>query len=325
MLSSLAKLYEEGRVMKQRNSELEDQLTKCVCRIGSSSQSSSSNPDVKTMLGKYLRADSYRKALVWQKRYLLVLLAGDNSCQEPVFQVTKDYSLGRLAKFRSLVHGVIAVIRMRFLVKRWRTGKRAGAYKPSNTPTTPRALSEAPVTARSSGGVPSLDLSSCQSPVPVSLTSPSIPRSMKSMSVPNYPQFQPINPPHPKPSSLSSPRQPPTFARSNSFKSPLPRVPQNISNDNHSLGSSTSSQSRHPFTGNTPPTRDVKVRRSRSSASQYMAGVSEVPVRRSLESKMTGSKTNTTLAAVGDAELQKDLEEYFHRFGSIQRGRGKHQ
>ena len=138
MLSSLAKLYEEGRVMKQRNSELEDQLTKCVCRIGSSSQSSSSNPDVKTMLGKYLRADSYRKALVWQKRYLLVLLAGDNSCQEPVFQVTKDYSLGRLAKFRSLVHGVIAVIRMRFLVKRWRTGKRAGAYKPSNTPTTPR-------------------------------------------------------------------------------------------------------------------------------------------------------------------------------------------
>ena len=56
-----------------------------------------------------------------------------------------------------------------------------------------------------------------------------------------------------------------------------------------------------------------------------MAGVSEVPVRRSLESKMTGSKTNTTLAAVGDAELQKDLEEYFHRFGSIQRGRGKHQ
>ena len=79
------------------------------------------------------------------------------------------------------------------------------------------------MTARSSGGVPSLDLSSCQSPVPVSLTSPSIPRSMKSMSVPNYPQFQPINPPHPKPSSLSSPRQPPTFARSNSFRSPLPR------------------------------------------------------------------------------------------------------
>ena len=26
MLSSLAKLYEEGRVMKQRNTELEDQL-----------------------------------------------------------------------------------------------------------------------------------------------------------------------------------------------------------------------------------------------------------------------------------------------------------
>ena len=59
--------------------------------------------------------------------------------QEPVFTVTRDYTLTSSSRFRSAVHSVIAVIRMRFLVKRWRTGKRAGAHSSSVvTPTTPR-------------------------------------------------------------------------------------------------------------------------------------------------------------------------------------------
>ena len=137
MLASLANLYEEGRVMKARNVELEDQLQMMTSSTDMSF--SSSSQDTKALPGKYLRADSFRKALIWQKRYLLVLIGGEALTTEPVFPVTRDYRLAPLARFRAAVHGVTAVIRMRFLVKRWRTGKRAGAYLPTTgTPTTPR-------------------------------------------------------------------------------------------------------------------------------------------------------------------------------------------
>merc|ERR550532_333266 len=257
MLSSLAKLYEEGREMKKRNLELEDLMARCVCSRASHHQDSRSHQ------ARYLRAESFRKALIWQKRYLLVLISGDIS-PDPVFVVERDYRLDRLGRFRALVHGVIAVVRMRFLVKRWRTGKRAGAYT-TPTPTTPV--------------LPSLDFS----PSP----SPTLSRVGKTQSLSNYPltannRLPPV-----------SPRNPPTFARSNSFKSPFPR-------DTASQASSSTSSSRPPaFTGQTPPTREVKVRRSAS-----------LSVRRSLD---------TNLGAVADQQLQTDLEEYFRRFGSLQR------
>ncbi|KAJ4436139.1 hypothetical protein ANN_18766 [Periplaneta americana] len=44
---------------------------------------------VKNLLGKYLRAESYRKALVWQKRYLLVVLGG--------YQESEAITVSRLA------------------------------------------------------------------------------------------------------------------------------------------------------------------------------------------------------------------------------------
>ena len=74
-----------------------------------------------------------------------------------------------------------------------------------------------------------------------------------------------------------------------------------------------------PFTGLTPPTKEARgVRRSRSSVtpSQEVQGA-----RRSLDTNLGAA--NTTLAAVKDEEMQRDLENYFQRFGSIQRGRGK--
>ena len=56
-----------------------------------------------------------RKALIWQKRYLLVTLHGDSPPgQESVFLVTKDFHLGGQGRFRSAVHTVIAVIRYKY-------------------------------------------------------------------------------------------------------------------------------------------------------------------------------------------------------------------
>lgn len=87
----------------------------------------------------FLRSESYRKALVWQKRYLSLLLSS--------YQEAELLSLGRLARmsgsrkmlvadisppegsnirFRVVVHSVIAIHRMKFLVRRWKKTKRSG-------------------------------------------------------------------------------------------------------------------------------------------------------------------------------------------------------
>merc|ERR1740128_400740 len=85
-----------------------------------------------------LRAESYRKALVWQKRYLSLLLSS--------YQESEMLALGRLAKMsgarrtlvadtatcnqtkpslKVVVIAMTAVTRMKFLVKRWRKSRRS--------------------------------------------------------------------------------------------------------------------------------------------------------------------------------------------------------
>lgn len=45
---------------------------------------------MKYLHGKYLRSESYRKALIWQKRYLLVVLGG--------YQESEAITVSRLAQ-----------------------------------------------------------------------------------------------------------------------------------------------------------------------------------------------------------------------------------
>ncbi|KAG1929013.1 A-kinase anchor protein [Pimephales promelas] len=99
------------------------------------------NTALKRLYGKYLRAESFRKALVYQKKYLLLLLGGFQECEEATLSLiarmggqpththshTSLESIGRqrrgFTRFRSAVRVCIALSRMRFLVKRW---QRAG-------------------------------------------------------------------------------------------------------------------------------------------------------------------------------------------------------
>uniref|UniRef100_A0A3Q3QEQ2 Pericentrin/AKAP-450 centrosomal targeting domain-containing protein n=1 Tax=Monopterus albus TaxID=43700 RepID=A0A3Q3QEQ2_MONAL len=86
------------------------------------------------MYGKYLRSESFRKALIYQKKYLLLLLGGFQECEEatlsllsrmggrPSLSSLESLSHQRrrgLTRFRSAVRVSIALSRMRFLVKRW--------------------------------------------------------------------------------------------------------------------------------------------------------------------------------------------------------------
>ncbi|XP_052388859.1 A-kinase anchor protein 9 isoform X4 [Carassius gibelio] len=90
------------------------------------------NTALRRMYGKYLRSESFRKALIYQKKYLLLLLGGFQECEEATLSLIARMSsfpehglesvgLQRrgLTRFRSAVRVSIALSRMRFLVKRW--------------------------------------------------------------------------------------------------------------------------------------------------------------------------------------------------------------
>ncbi|XP_026156744.1 A-kinase anchor protein 9 isoform X2 [Mastacembelus armatus] len=91
------------------------------------------NAALKRMYGKYLRSESFRKALIYQKKYLLLLLGGFQECEEATLSLLSRMggrpspssleSLSQrrrgLMRFRSAVRVSIALSRMRFLVKRW--------------------------------------------------------------------------------------------------------------------------------------------------------------------------------------------------------------
>ncbi|XP_077446103.1 A-kinase anchor protein 9 [Stigmatopora argus] len=92
------------------------------------------NALLKRMYGRYLRSESFRKALVYQKKYLLLLLGGFQECEEATLALLSRMGgrppdgpgggprgqRGRgLTRFRSAVRVSIALSRMRFLVKRW--------------------------------------------------------------------------------------------------------------------------------------------------------------------------------------------------------------
>ena len=75
------------------------------------------------LYGKYLRAESFRKALVYQKKYLLLLLGGFQDCEEATLSMIaklgghpNEQDLNRgppdpLTRFRSAARVVVALTR----------------------------------------------------------------------------------------------------------------------------------------------------------------------------------------------------------------------
>ncbi|XP_068790893.1 A-kinase anchor protein 9 isoform X3 [Struthio camelus] len=95
--------------------------------------SDSENALLRRIYGKYLRAESFRKALIYQKKYLLLLLGGFQECEEATLaliarmggqpsytdlEIITHHSKG-FTRFRSAVRVSIAISRMKFLVRRW--------------------------------------------------------------------------------------------------------------------------------------------------------------------------------------------------------------
>ncbi|XP_030846595.1 A-kinase anchor protein 9 isoform X6 [Strongylocentrotus purpuratus] len=97
---------------------------------------------IQRLYGKYLRAESFRKALVYQKKYLLLLLGGFQDCEQATLSLIakmgaypspedlRDHPSKHgkgFTRFRSAARVVIAVSRLKFLVRKWRRATRSGS------------------------------------------------------------------------------------------------------------------------------------------------------------------------------------------------------
>ncbi|XP_031352709.1 A-kinase anchor protein 9-like isoform X3 [Photinus pyralis] len=79
------------------------------------------------LFAKFLRSESYRKALVWQKKYIVSLLASYQNHPLPFESATVTPAYARLSgrrRFRAVIACIMAMIRMQFLVQRWHSGVR---------------------------------------------------------------------------------------------------------------------------------------------------------------------------------------------------------
>ncbi|XP_053513561.1 pericentrin isoform X12 [Artibeus jamaicensis] len=133
----------------------------------------------------YLRAESFRKALIYQKKYLLLLIGGfQDSEQETLSMIAhlgvfpskadKKVTASRpFTRFRTAVRVVIAISRLRFLVKKWQEVDRKGALVQGRAPRTgfpgSRQQSTPPETSESP---PTRDVSSSQTRDSVPKASP---------------------------------------------------------------------------------------------------------------------------------------------------------
>lgn len=86
------------------------------------------------LFGKYLRTESFRRALIHQKRYLMIVL-GTYECNEAKVLTALNGNLPvqrrrKLPSLKSVALVIVAIERMKFILRRWQTGKRVCAKNP---------------------------------------------------------------------------------------------------------------------------------------------------------------------------------------------------
>ncbi|XP_044023203.1 pericentrin isoform X3 [Siniperca chuatsi] len=137
LTEQVTSLSQERATLKHRLACLERQLRRMeneLAKVTTETENRpindvTSNSKVQRLYERYLRAESFRKALVYQKRYLLLLLGGFQECEQATLcliahmgaRPSPPPSSQRrpLGRFRAAVRVVIAVSRMKFLTRKW--------------------------------------------------------------------------------------------------------------------------------------------------------------------------------------------------------------
>ncbi|XP_037998312.1 pericentrin isoform X4 [Motacilla alba alba] len=129
----------ERNMLQNMLKQAESQLAKANAEIENKPVAETSNPKLQRLYRKYIRAESFRKALVYQKKYLLLLLGGFQDCEQATLSLiarmgiypSADLQLSAshsrpFTKFRCAVRAIIAISRLKFLVKKWNKVGRKG-------------------------------------------------------------------------------------------------------------------------------------------------------------------------------------------------------
>ncbi|XP_031414935.1 pericentrin isoform X2 [Clupea harengus] len=134
----------------------QSQLAKLTAEIENRPLPEPSNSKVQRLYERYLRAESFRKSLAYQKRYLLLVLGGFHECEQVTLALIArmgahpSHSDLRAAaslrsrpinRFRAGVRVVIAIFRLKFLTRKWQKAIRktgmsstmVNGHKPTGT------------------------------------------------------------------------------------------------------------------------------------------------------------------------------------------------
>uniref|UniRef100_A0A3B3YRD9 Pericentrin/AKAP-450 centrosomal targeting domain-containing protein n=1 Tax=Poecilia mexicana TaxID=48701 RepID=A0A3B3YRD9_9TELE len=136
----LTSVSQESATFKSRLAILEKQLQRKESELAKVTTETENQPFLFSVLKlqryyeRYLRAESFRKALVYQKRYLILLLGGFQDCEQATLSLIARmgvrptsplaYKRRPIWRFRAVVRVVIAVSRMRFLTRKWQRAVR---------------------------------------------------------------------------------------------------------------------------------------------------------------------------------------------------------
>ncbi|KAM4668562.1 pericentrin isoform 5-T5 [Amazona ochrocephala] len=124
---------QERNSLQKALKQAESELAKASAGIANKPLVETSSPKLQRLYRKYLRAESFRKALVYQKKYLLLLLGGFQDCEQAtlsliarmgIYPSPADLQLSGsrsrpFTKFRCAARAIIAISRLKFLVKKW--------------------------------------------------------------------------------------------------------------------------------------------------------------------------------------------------------------
>ncbi|XP_061314428.1 pericentrin isoform X4 [Pezoporus flaviventris] len=124
---------QERNILQKALKQAESELAKASAGTANKPLVETSSPKLQRLYRKYLRAESFRKALVYQKKYLLLLLGGFQDCEQAtlsliarmgIYPSPADLQLSGsrsrpFTKFRCAARAIIAISRLKFLVKKW--------------------------------------------------------------------------------------------------------------------------------------------------------------------------------------------------------------
>uniref|UniRef100_A0A1I8MQQ6 Pericentrin/AKAP-450 centrosomal targeting domain-containing protein n=1 Tax=Musca domestica TaxID=7370 RepID=A0A1I8MQQ6_MUSDO len=122
MAETVQYLVEERRQLQRKCEDLESQL-------GGSANVSELEERCNHLLGRYLRVESHRKALVYQKRYLKISLQNYQDSEQKALAAFNGGQVLQQAKpkkklFKTVALAIIAIQRMKYIGRIWHTGKR---------------------------------------------------------------------------------------------------------------------------------------------------------------------------------------------------------